>query len=117
LFTVLSLIKGANVFLKVIYSLTYWVLWFAGLYSLLNFRNFASEAEIIRTFVYKYKEPMLNRMKSEIKKESTTPPNIIYRNIQKAFSWFKRWEKKLDALIALYFLFVGILPWIFTLSL
>lgn len=116
LFTVLSLLRGVDLFLKVAYSFIYWVLWSAGIYSLLNFRSFAIEAERVRRFILKHKWSLLvTRLTEETKEEEIVKrPNAVYRCILKLFSDFKLSDKKIDTMIALYFVFIGILPWAIT---
>jgi len=109
LFTVLSLIKGNALALDIVYSVAYWVLWSGGLYSLVNFGKFAAEADRIKRFIEK-RSSVLGIMDKEIQ---TLEKSLI----ESIFYHFKLWKHRPKLMSILYFLFIGLLPWFYTMGL
>ena len=112
LVSLLSLLKGANLTLKIGYSIPYLILLGGGYYSLLNFGHFANEAENIKRTIEDNKKLLLNEIKEG------TPKRIgkigkIYSVIRFPYSFIKKSENKLILMVISY-LIVGILAWLFT---
>jgi len=108
LFTVLSLIKGKNPVLDLIYSLTYGVLWAGGLWALFNFNFYATEADKIQHIMI---ESTVTHLKAV---EASKYPLLlrIYQGIR--FSRFMS-KHKVTMMIIFYIFFIGVLPLFFTL--
>jgi len=115
LFTVLTLLKGTSVTIKIVYTFTYWLLWASGLYELFNFNHYATEAEKIRQIIQS-KPPiggLIEKLHGEYE-ETLKRRGILFRFLIRPFLFIKNIEYKVALMGILYFLFIGVLPWFFT---
>lgn len=107
LFTILAILEK-NI---IILSLAYWFLFGSGLYELLNFGQYAKDADVIKRYIEIPKEKLVNDIKKQVDKESFGASKSIKREYQSLKEFVYR-RIGLLGMILLYSVFVGLLPFL-----
>lgn len=103
LFTTLSLYPYASkVWLMGLLAVSFWFIWGFGAYSLYNFGRFAAIAQGILS--------KIREMGSTTEIESEEVKRWDKRHVK--FMWFKSIPRKLHVFLILYFLLVGVVPFL-----
>jgi len=115
LFSVLYLILEGNTLIpEVVLSVVYWILWFAGSFSLFKFNSYAMKAHDIKKMIAQKQllDHSINLRELEKHFEQKRKEGVLLSLVRGIFLWFNRSKWKLPS-IGIMYICVGVSSWLY----